>query len=238
MISHIAKRFVLAYIAIKTFFEVIFDFIKWLFTNRITLFLLFILLLAFAGWGYGLYDYTNNLNKDWRLENLKNPNIADRTDAIIVLTGGSERVRNALYLLEKNYADKLFISGVNVDVKPHEIFVIHNYSEEQTKRLLSKVFLGYSANDTIQNAAEIERWIRRNNLKSIRLITSNYHIKRAMIEVQARLPDIKIIPHAVMPINIRFDEWWKEKTSRDLLVQEYNKLILAKTRILLEGFGL
>ncbi len=237
MISAIAKRFVLAYVAIKTFFEVIFDFIKWLFTNRATLFLLFLGFMGCAMWGYGLYDYTKTLNKNWRLENLKNPNFTDKTDAIIVLTGGSERVRNALYLLDKGFSQKLFISGVNVNVKPREILAIHKYSEAKITSLQDKLVLGYSANDTIQNAAEIERWVKRNNIKSIRLITSNYHIARALIEVQARLPDIKIIPHSVMPINIRMDKWWKYDFSRDLLITEYNKLILAKLRLILEKYG-
>lgn len=238
MISVFAKRIVLSYVAIKTFFQVIFDFIKWLFTNKATLFLIF---LAFTGaclWAYGLNSYIDDIDKNWKEISLTTPNIKDKTDAIVVLTGGSERVRNALYFLEKGYSDRLFISGVNQDVKIHEIFVLHNYTAENEKKLSDKVTLGYSANDTFQNSLEIERWVRRNNIRSIRLVTSNYHLKRALLEIEDKIPDIRIIPHSVIPLNIRIDKWWNSKTDRELLLAEYNKLVIARIRILLEKLGI
>lgn len=239
MIKPIVKRFVLAYVAIKTFFDVIFDFIKWLFTNRATQLIIFLTFLSIIIWGTGFYYYLKEIDKTFEETNLTNPQIADRTDAIVVLTGGSERVRNALYLLDKGFADKLFISGVNIDVKPREIFALHRYDEANTTRLIDKVTLGYSANDTIENANEIARWVARNNIKSVRLITSNYHMKRALYEVSNKLPpDIKIIPHSVIPLNIRVDKWWQFDTSRNLLLDEYNKLAFSIIRINLEKIGI
>ncbi len=235
MINIFVKRIVLSYVAIKTFFRVIADFIKWLFTNTATLFLIFLLFIAGCTWLGGLYYYVKDIKENWKEISLITPDIKNRTDAIVVLTGGSERVRNALYFLNRNFADKLFISGVNTDVKIHEIFSLHNYNSATEAKLSNRVFLGYSANDTYQNALEIERWVRRNNIKSIRLITSNYHLRRALFEVKERLSDIKIIPHAVIPLNIRLDRWWQFKTSRKLLLLEYNKLVLAKIRVSLEN---
>ncbi len=238
MISVFVKRIVLSYVAIKTFFQVIFDFIKWLFTNKATLFFIYLTFFGLCIWGYGLYSYTDDISKNWKDISFTTPNIKDKTDAIVVLTGGSERVRNALYLLDRGFSDKLFISGVNEDVKIHEIFALHNYNEEAEKRLSNKVTLGYSANDTYQNSLEVQRWVLRNKIKSIRLITSNYHIKRATLEMEDKLPDIIIIPHAVIPLNIRIDKWWKSKTDRELLLAEYNKLVIAKIRITLEKLGI
>ena len=162
------------------------------------------------------------------------PAFNERTDAIIVLTGGSERVRNALFMLEHNAANILFISGVNRDVKKHEIFALHKYPLDKYKKLNGKVFLGYSANDTHENAKEVTDWVKKHKINSIRLVTSNYHIKRASLEISRLLPNIKIIPHQVIPINIRLDKWWKFSNSRNLLIKEYNKYLAANFRIFME----
>lgn len=232
------QRLVIMYMAIKTFFIVIWEFFLWFITSKITLFLVAISLVMSLIWGIGIYNFQKDINIDFGEMMLNTPSFTEKTGAIIVLTGGSERMRHALYMLDKGAADKLFISGVNKDVKKHEIFALHKYSAAKFFKLQNKVFLGYAATDTIENAEEIKNWVVKNKIKSFRLVTSNYHIKRAQIEIAHLLPDVKIIPHQVLPINVRFDSWWRFENSRRLIVVEYNKYLLAKIRIFLEDLGI
>lgn len=229
------ERIIILFIAIKTFFVVIYDFLKWFFTRTVVMVLNTILLLLAIFWCFGFYNYVGDINRNVGEIVLSTPKFHEKTDALIVLTGGSERVRNALYMLDKGAGKALFISGVNRDVKKHEIFALHQYGLKKYKKLNKKVFLGYSANDTFENAIEIKKWVTKNKVKSIRLITSNYHIKRAMLEIKHLLPNLKIIPHQVIPINVRLDKWWKFSNSRKLLFKEYNKYLAARIRIFIES---
>ncbi|HCR85949.1 MAG TPA: hypothetical protein DIV86_04655 [Alphaproteobacteria bacterium] len=231
------ERLVIIYVAIKTFFIVIWEFFLWFITSRVTIFFFALGVVISMVWSFGLYSFQKDINIDLGEMMLNTPAFMERTDAIIVLTGGSERMRHALYMLDKGAADKLFISGVNKEVKKHEIFALHKYSAKKFFKLQNKVFLGYSASDTIENAEEIKNWVRKNKINSFRLVTSNYHIKRAQIEISHLLPDVKIIPHQVLPINVRFDKWWEFENSRRLIVTEYNKYLLARIRISLEDLG-
>lgn len=231
------ERLVIMYVAVKTFFVVIWEFFIWFITSRVTLFLFAFTILMSLIWGYGIYNFQKDINTDLGEMMLNTPDLMEKTDAIIVLTGGSERIRHALYMLDKGAAEMLFISGVNKDVKKPEIFAIYKYPAEKYMSLKDKVYLGYTANDTIQNAEEIKKWVRTNKIRSFRLVTSNYHIKRATIEISHLLPDVKIIPHQVLPMNVRFDKWWEFENSRRLIISEYNKYLLAKLRIFLEDLG-
>ena len=114
-------------------------------------------------WLCGLILFENKINGYDKDEQRK-------TDAIVVLTGGRNRIAESIRLLNDNLAEKLFISGVsdNVSIKDIEAKVkIHINNPE-------KVELGYKAHDTIGNAREIKEWIEKNNITSVRLVTSNY----------------------------------------------------------------
>jgi uncharacterized SAM-binding protein YcdF (DUF218 family) len=228
------ERLVILYVAIKTFFVVIYEFFLWFITSRITLFFIALSLIASVFWASGLYYFQKDIQQNFGEIMLSTPSFTEKTDAIIVLTGGSERIRHALYLLDKGAADKLFISGVNKEVKKPEIFALHRYSVKKYNKLESMVYLGYAASDTIENAEEIKNWVIKNKVNSFRLVTSNYHIKRAMLEISNLLPNVKIIPHQVIPVNIRLDKWWQDEASRNLILREYNKYLLAKLRIFIE----
>ncbi len=221
---------------VKAFFKVIFQFLFWTFTNPVALLVFAIIIISAFSWSSGFLLYVKNINQTRNEIFSETPDISTKTDAIVVLTGGSERIKHAIFLLNLGYADKLFVSGVNKEVKLNELLVLHGYSSSRQPALASRIELGYSAIDTIQNAEEIAAWAKRNNIKSIRLVTSNYHMKRAVLEISDELPDVKIIPHSVIPINIRIDRWWSYPPTRDLLLSEYNKYLAANLRIFLEKF--
>lgn len=231
------KSSIILFELVKAFFQVIFQFLFWTFTNTVALVIFFIVLVGIATWAGGFLLYVKNIQQTRNEVFAETPDINNVTDAIVVLTGGSERIKHAIFLLDLNYANKLFISGVNKEVKLNELLILHGYSPVKKAELAKRIELGYSAIDTIQNAEEIAAWVRKNNINSIRLVTSNYHMKRAMLEIQDKTPNIKIVPYSVIPLNIRVDKWWDFTSTRELLLSEYNKYLLANLRIFLEKFG-
>ncbi len=230
------KTLIIFYQTLRTVLRVIFNFVRWCFTNRYTAALFSAVIVIIISWAIGFLLFVQNIDQT-RAEILADNPVPGKTDAIVVLTGGSERLKHALFLLKLGYADKLFISGVNREVKLGELLYLHSYTDQQ-QEFKDRIELGYTAIDTIQNADEIRAWVIKNNINSIRLVTSNYHIKRAMLETQHKMPDIKIIPYGVVPLNIRIDKWWEFSSTRALLLSEYNKYLAANLRIFLEKLGL
>lgn len=142
------------------------------------------------------------------------------TEAIIVLTGGRNRIPEATKLYNLGLADKMFISGVN---QKSSLRQIENRNAISIKSK-DHVHLGLKARDTIGNAVETNEWLRQNNIKSIRLVTSNYHIPRSLLEFQARNNDLQIIVHPVYSDKVQ-KKWWKSWGSFCLIATEYNKFL-------------
>lgn len=232
------KSTIILFELVKAFVLVIFQFLVWTFTNTVALIVFSVILVSIASWAGGFLLYVKNISQTRNEIFTETPEINTRTQAIVVLTGGSERIKHAIFLLNLGYADKLFISGVDKEVKLNELLVLNGFSEAVKQNLSNRIELGYSAIDTIDNAVETADWARKNNITSIRLVTSNYHMKRALLEIHDQLPAVKIIPHSVVPLNIRIDRWWEYTSTRDLLVAEYNKYLLANLRIFLKKFGM
>jgi uncharacterized SAM-binding protein YcdF (DUF218 family) len=140
------------------------------------------------------------------------------TDAIIVLTGGEKRVNTGLDLLAEGKGKELFISGVNTRVKPQDLVKLWQGDHE---KVLCCITLGYAADDTAGNATESLAWVQKENIKSIRLVTSNYHMARSNLIFEQAMPDIMIYKHPVVPDD--FEPWgrafWK------LTFQEYTKFL-------------
>lgn len=180
-------------------------------------------LLLFALWLPGLIWYSTTMP-----DHVDDPN--GRTDAIVVLTGGSERLRTGLDLLEAQMGRVLFVSGV--------------YSETTLDALLAEagpvsptardnIHLGWIATDTVGNAIETAVWMRENGYRSLRLVTGGYHMPRAMMEFRAALPTARIIPHPVFPPNVKQQAWWEFPGTASLFATEYTKYLVARLRLLL-----
>jgi len=117
-----------------------------------------------------------------------------RTDGLIVLTGGRGRLDVGFRLLAAGRASRLLVSGVHPATRLADLAVDSGLPQ----RLLDCcVDLGRQAGDTIGNAVEGAAWARRNRLTSVRLITSDDHMRRALFELQARAPRLRIVPHPV-----------------------------------------
>lgn len=168
-------------------------------------------------WGIGWVWFSANV------VSMKPHDLQAKTDAIIVLTGGGNRVNTGLDLIKDQKAKYLFISGVNPKVKPEELIALWKGRKEET---LPKITLGYTADNTATNAIESEEWIRRNNIHSVRLVTSNYHMARSLLIFHQKIPDLVIYKHPVTPDDF---EPWKEQFW-PLTFSEYNKFIATWLR--------
>lgn len=155
------------------------------------------------------------------------------TDAIVVLTGGSRRLRTGLKLLEQGLAHKLFVSGVYDGVDVQELLRV---SRQAPGDLECCIVLGYAADSTLGNAFETADWMREQNYHSLRLVTANYHMRRSLLEFRMAMPDAEIVPHPVMPENFTPGEWWIRRGTANVIVNEYNKYLVALLRYEIEGF--
>lgn len=149
------------------------------------------------------------------------------TDAIVVLTGGSGRIDLGLELLAKDRAKKLFVSGVPRGVLSAELPGLANATPEQ---MACCVVLGHQADDTIGNARETAAWMMAEGFHSMRLVTSNYHMPRSLLEMRRAMPGVEILPYPVIPEAVRQNDWWRWPGTTMLLVTEYSKYLLALAR--------
>lgn len=145
-----------------------------------------------------------------------------RTDAIIVLTGAPGRLSHGLHLLETKQADRLLVSGVDRSVKRSEFDLAQNVPASLSACCID---LGKDAVDTVTNAREAAAWTRKHKFRTVRLVTTDWHMRRARFELERTLDgDASVVGDAV-----------KSEPGMSMLVKEYNKLIARHISVL---FGL
>jgi uncharacterized SAM-binding protein YcdF (DUF218 family) len=149
------------------------------------------------------------------------------TEAVVVLTGGSERMRTGLELLAAGRASKLFVSGVYHSVDVRELLRL---SRQTPGQLEGCIVLGYAADSTLGNAAETASWMRAEHFTSLRLVTANYHLRRSLMEFHLAMPEAVIVPHPVVPANVRVGDWWRWRRTTGLIMTEYTKYLVAVAR--------
>lgn len=158
-------------------------------------------------------------------------NDMSRTDAIVVLTGGSDRIATGLNLLEAGEAERLFVSGVHPGVGIDQLLKINRPADAPPNPgLAQRIDLGDTAGDTFGNSIESAEWMRTNHYRSMRLVTANYHMRRALIEFRMAAPDLDIIPNPVQPPGFDSAAWWRDRATFDLLLGEYGKYLIARWR--------
>ncbi|MGH7123420.1 MAG: YdcF family protein, partial [Stellaceae bacterium] len=118
------------------------------------------------------------------------------TDAIVVLTGGSQRVQTGLQLLTAGKAKKLFVSGVYHGT---DVTALLHAQSQSPDAVQCCIVLGHAADNTYGNALETAAWMRQEGYRSLRLVTANYHMRRAQLEFARAMPEARIIPHPVFP---------------------------------------
>ncbi len=159
---------------------------------------------------------------------------ARKADGIVVLTGGSSRISDAMDLLAEGYGKRLLISGVHPANGANDIL----RSLPDNHALLSCcVDLDRSAVNTRSNATETRRWVTERGFHSLIVVTSNYHIPRAMVELSHAMPDIDLIFYPVIGDKWHDDPWWQSGAALRLLLSEYVKYVAAEMRVRLADLG-
>ena len=149
------------------------------------------------------------------------------TDAIVVLTGGSERLARGIALLEAGKGRKLLVSGVHKGVDLPDLL---RQTRQGGADLVCCIALGHDADDTIGNAAETASWMAAEHFSSLRLVTAAYHMRRAMVEFRRAMPEAEIVPCPVFPDTVKTAQWWRWPGTAHLLATEYTKYLAALVR--------
>lgn len=150
----------------------------------------------------------------------------ETTDAIVVLTGGSNRIEEGLSLFASGRGTHLFISGVFRDVKKREILSLWAGDHALPPCCVT---LGYEADTTVQNAAETRNWLEAEGYNSVRLVTGNYHMPRAMMELRHALPGIDIYAHPIKQADLKISTRWYWI----LMFSEYHKCLYRWAQLLI-----
>lgn len=156
-------------------------------------------------------------------------------DGIVVLTGGSSRVSDAIELLANGYGQRLLISGVH---PTNGVSDIQRTMPDNQSLIGCCVDLDRSAVNTRSNAVETRRWVRERGFRSLIVVTSNYHMPRAIVELSHEMPDIALIPFAVIGDRWRDEPWWTSGPTFRLLLSEYAKYVAAEMRVRLADLGI
>lgn len=153
-----------------------------------------------------------------------------KSDAIVVLTGGSDhRIETGINLLKKNWAHTLFISGVNKIVRDKDLL------KETDANLQSVIHLGYLAQNTHTNALEVSQWVEDNNIKSIILVTSFYHMPRSLLELKNAQPNLIVTPYSIFPQQFDNITTWLHQRYVWNLFLEYHKFWTIFLKQLIKG---
>ena len=138
---------------------------------------------------------------------------SEKTDVIVVATGGAGRIERGLAMLRAHAAGELFVSGVDRAVRPREFVVQYKVAQAE---MACCVVLGYAALDTRGNALETADWVNKGHFRSLRLVTSDWHMRRSAGELEQVLPHVRLVEDAV-----------PSEPSLKTLFLEYHKLLAS-----------
>lgn len=131
----------------------------------------------------------------WFTVSLPQPAGEEKTQAVIVATGGPGRIAQGLAVLDQGLAARMLVTGVDPEVRPGEFAAEFEVSQEQMNCCVT---LGFMAVDTRGNATETAAWVEKEQITSIRLVTTDWHMRRAAGEVSRSLPEnVTLIRDAV-----------------------------------------
>lgn len=154
---------------------------------------------------------------------LARPDDATVTDAVVVPTGGAGRIDRGIAVLQARQARRMLVTGVGPGVRPLDLAITYKV---RPSLFACCIDLGPEAVDTRSNAEETARWVYEHHFRSVRLVTSDWHMARAKMELRSALKDVAIVEDGVA-----------SEPRLALLINEYNKLLLRRVALWL-GIGL
>lgn len=159
------------------------------------------------------------------------PPLDPRGDGIVVLTGGAMRINGAVALLEEGRARRLLITGVNPATTESQIAAAISAQREMFDCCVD---IDRKALDTIENARQTREWATDNDFKRLIVVTSAYHMPRALAELQREVPDRELVPFPVFHEELELNHWYRDRAALDVVLREYVKYALARMRLSLE----
>lgn len=165
----------------------------------------------------------------WFLWSVPNAEVAltDNADGIVVLTGGASRVPDAIELMAAGHGRRLLISGLHRTTTVGEI---QRLNPDFARVIRCCVDYDHSRN-TLGNAIETKRWATDRGFHSIIVVTSNYHMPRALAEIAHQMPGVVLVPYPVVTDKQRAEPWWRTVGTARLMASEYIKYVYARLRM-------
>jgi uncharacterized SAM-binding protein YcdF (DUF218 family) len=149
-----------------------------------------------------------------------------RADAIVVLTGGEQRLLAGARLLKEGRGARLLISGVNPQTSHADLKRLSGIPE---RLFAARVDVDY-AHTTSGNADETRAWAKAKGYRRLIVVTASYHMPRSLAELGRAMPDVVFVPHAVVPNRINARRWWADAYTARVLLAEYVKFLPSAAR--------
>jgi uncharacterized SAM-binding protein YcdF (DUF218 family) len=182
-----------------------------------------LVLLLMMGWGLGLLAFAA------RVAHSTPAPAPPKAEGVVVLTGvSSQRIEAAMRLLQDGDAKRLLISGVNRGATRADI-------KRVARAVAAPVYdccvdLGFEAEDTVGNAREIADWARARDYDSLIVVTADYHMPRALLELHSALPKATLTPYPVATGELNAHAWWRNSHDFRRLALEYTKYLIILGR--------
>ncbi|GGH33452.1 hypothetical protein GCM10007036_46090 [Alsobacter metallidurans] len=178
-------------------------------------------LLAAVGLAAGFFLFVQSLART-------EPPPTAKVEGIVALTGGAERIADAMELLSRGKGERLLITGVNARTTRDSV----GKQRPDLKSFFDCcVDLDYQALNTIGNAEQTRNWARQHGFRRLLVVTSTYHMPRTLAELSHAMPEGEFLPHPVVADKLDLDGWWREPGIVRLLAVEYVKFVAAMARI-------
>jgi uncharacterized SAM-binding protein YcdF (DUF218 family) len=180
-------------------------------------------------WAAGLLEFADRIARSTPADE---PTAAD---GIVALTGGSDlRLEAAANLLEGGKGKRLLLSGVNRQATRGDLW---NVTGAAKPLFDCCVDLGFTAADTLGNARETAQWAKAMDYHSLILVTADYHMPRALIELRSAMPGASITPYPVATPTLDARNWAASSVGAKRMVVEYCKYLAILTREATLGLG-
>jgi uncharacterized SAM-binding protein YcdF (DUF218 family) len=150
-----------------------------------------------------------------------------QADAIVALTGGAERISDAVDWLRNGNGGRLLISGVARDVTRDRLAQKAPGIREWLRCCID---LGHAARTTVGNAKETRHWVEAHGYRSLLVVTSSYHMPRALVELRRQLPSIELVPAPVVTEKLKAMDFWQHPALLRIIGLEYAKFVVAYAR--------
>ncbi len=150
-------------------------------------------------------------------------------DGIVALTGDDDRISEAIRLLAEGRGERLLISGVNKSTRAPQIISLNTAGQELAFLFRCCVDLDKRSLNTEDNAVQATVWARKRGFRSLLVVTSTYHMPRAIIELRQSMPEVELVPYPVKSPRME-TEWWNDSRTSWVLCKEYLKFVTASAR--------